>query len=56
MTTVNIGGKEYYVRHILADGREVESLSEVTLPTGHPAYKMVLEAVERLRRKEREGT
>lgn len=50
-----INGKKVHIQHFLADGTEINSLSEYTLPAGHPMYKMLDEAVMRVRQnKERE--
>lgn len=48
MGVVYLNGKPQKIRYELADGREVEDMSTVTLPEGHPAYQFVLEASEKI--------
>lgn len=55
MGVLYTNGKAYPVTHILADGRRVEDLSCIELPAGHPAYKIILEAADRVKERKEFG-
>lgn len=51
MSVVYLNGKPQKIRYELADGREIEDMSSVRLPEGHPAYQFVLEASNKIQKK-----